>query len=91
MSRFQSAVLNKYLKDQDDARVAAAYAKFTAHFHDPSLQGNIREAKEEQYNEQQANARALKAQVDRTDKEIDALVYQLYGLTAEEVRVVEGR
>jgi len=26
----------------------------------------------------------------KTDKEIDALVYQLYGLTKEEVRVVEG-
>ena len=51
MSLFQSAVLNKYLKDQNDARVAAAYATFTAHFHDPSIQANIREAKEEQYQE----------------------------------------
>jgi type II restriction/modification system DNA methylase subunit YeeA len=26
-----------------------------------------------------------------TDRAIDALVYELYGLTAEEIRVVEGR
>ena len=31
-----------------------------------------------------------KRQVDATDKEIDALVYELYGLTKEEIKVVEG-
>ena len=25
-----------------------------------------------------------------TDRQIDALVYELYGLTAEEIKVVEG-
>ena len=30
------------------------------------------------------------AQIAATDKEIDALVYELYGLTEEEIRVVEG-
>jgi len=29
-------------------------------------------------------------QIQATDKEIDALVYELYGLTEEEIRVVEG-
>ena len=29
-------------------------------------------------------------QIDATDREIDALVYQLYGLTEEEIQVVEG-
>lgn len=42
MALFQSAVLNKYLKQQDDDRIAAAYARFTAHFHDPAIQDNIR-------------------------------------------------
>ncbi len=32
----------------------------------------------------------LKAQIDQTDKEIDAMVYELYGLTEEEIRIVEG-
>jgi type I restriction-modification system DNA methylase subunit len=51
MPLFQSAVLNKYLKQQDSARIAAAYAAFTKHFHDAAVQANIREAKEEQYQE----------------------------------------
>jgi adenine-specific DNA-methyltransferase len=30
-------------------------------------------------------------QIEATDRQIDALVYELYGLTAEEIAVVEGR
>jgi len=30
-------------------------------------------------------------QIEATDRQIDALVYELYGLTEEEKRVVEGR
>ncbi|MDY4131445.1 MAG: Eco57I restriction-modification methylase domain-containing protein [Treponema sp.] len=33
----------------------------------------------------------LKQQIDSTDKEINSLVYQLYGLTDEEIAVVEGK
>jgi tRNA1(Val) A37 N6-methylase TrmN6 len=32
----------------------------------------------------------LKAEIDKTDKEIDQLVYALYGLNEEEIRIVEG-
>ena len=32
----------------------------------------------------------LKSEVDKTDGEINKMVYELYGLSAEEVRVVEG-
>ena len=40
---------------------------------------------------EKAKAQALSAQIAKTDKEIDALVYQLYGLTEEEIAVVEGK
>jgi hypothetical protein len=40
---------------------------------------------------EKAKAQALQAQIAKTDKEIDALVYQLYGLTEEEIAVVEGK
>jgi hypothetical protein len=33
---------------------------------------------------------SLQRQIAATDKQIDALVYELYGLTEEEVRIVEG-
>jgi hypothetical protein len=29
------------------------------------------------------------AQIDATDRQIDRLVYELYGLTEEEIRIVE--
>jgi hypothetical protein len=29
-------------------------------------------------------------QIDATDRQIDRLVYELYGLTEEEIRIVEG-
>jgi hypothetical protein len=32
----------------------------------------------------------LKAEIDRTDKEIDQMVYELYGLTVEEIAIVEN-
>lgn len=33
---------------------------------------------------------SLKRQIDATDSQIDALVYELYGLTEEEINIVEG-
>ena len=32
----------------------------------------------------------VERQIEATDKQIDALVYELYGLTEEEIRIVEG-
>ena len=33
---------------------------------------------------------ALQRQIEATDRQIDSLVYELYGLTEEEIRIVEG-
>lgn len=33
----------------------------------------------------------IQRQIDATDKQIDQLVYELYGLTEEEIKIVEGR
>jgi Alw26I/Eco31I/Esp3I family type II restriction m6 adenine DNA methyltransferase len=33
---------------------------------------------------------ALQTHIDATDRQIDSLVYELYGLTEEEIRIVEG-
>jgi hypothetical protein len=32
----------------------------------------------------------LQRQIQATDRQIDRLVYELYGLTEEEIRIVEG-
>jgi hypothetical protein len=32
----------------------------------------------------------IQRQIDSTDREIDRLVYELYGLTEKEVKIIEG-
>ena len=38
---------------------------------------------------EQQKATTLKQQIETIDKEIDAMVYELYGLTKEEIKIVE--
>jgi uncharacterized membrane protein len=42
MSLFQNSVLNKYLKGLESEKVTQAYERFTSHFHNPTIQENIR-------------------------------------------------
>ena len=35
-------------------------------------------------------ANKLKAEIEKIDKEIDQMVYELYGLTQEEIEIVEN-
>src|SRR5690606_7702368 len=39
---------------------------------------------------EQQKAQALQSQINQTDKEIDQMVYELYGLTKEEIEIVEN-
>ncbi len=45
---------------------------------------------EDYFNTYKQEINILQAEIVRTDKEIDQMVYELYGLTDEEIRVVEG-
>lgn len=51
MGFFQNTVLNKHLRNQDKQVVGNVFAKFKAHFHNPDIQNNIRNIKEEEYQE----------------------------------------
>lgn len=51
MALFQQSVLKKYLADLPKLEVEAAFQRLTAHFGNPDIQENIRNAKEEQYQE----------------------------------------
>jgi len=42
------------------------------------------------FEENKKKARNLQTQINQTEKEIDAMVYKLYGLTEEEIKIVEG-
>jgi type I restriction-modification system DNA methylase subunit len=45
---------------------------------------------EDYFLQEQQNAVALKQQINNTDNEIDQMVYELYGLTQEEIEIVEN-
>lgn len=45
---------------------------------------------EDYFTQESKKALDLKAQIDATDKAIDAMVYELYGLTKEEIEIVEN-
>ncbi|MCA1717126.1 MAG: hypothetical protein LC781_09890 [Actinobacteria bacterium] len=40
--------------------------------------------------EDRARADVIGRQIEATDRQIDCLVYELYGLTEEEIAIVEG-
>jgi len=42
------------------------------------------------FNEQKQEALEMKSEINRVDAEIDQMVYELYGLTEKEIRIVEG-
>jgi hypothetical protein len=46
--------------------------------------------REDYFNKEKQKALELKAQIDTSDIEIDRMVYELHGLTEEEIRIVEG-
>lgn len=51
----------------------------------------VQEAEWEDYfNTEKSKALEIKKQIDETDREIDRMVYALYELTEEEIRIVEG-
>ena len=41
--------------------------------------------------ELRAKTLEFKAKIETTDKEIDQMIYELYGLTVEEIKIVEGK
>lgn len=42
------------------------------------------------FNEQKEKAQTITSEIEKTDREIDQMVYELYGLTEEEIKIVEG-
>jgi len=49
MSLFQNSVVTKQLQNQDKTKLVAQWHVFKSHFHNPAIQDNIRNSKEEQY------------------------------------------
>lgn len=45
---------------------------------------------EDYFLQEQIKAQKLQNQINQTDKDIDQMVYELYGLTEEEIRIIEN-
>ena len=87
MAIFQSSVLKKFLNRLDSTMVMGAAIKKAG--------GNKLSKLDEMewmelFEAKKKEAQELKSEIERVDGEIDGMVYGLYGLTEEEVRVVEG-
>ena len=80
MAIFQKSVINKHLTNFDIKQVETAYLKFKE---------NYSSAKIEKIKRLKAEAQTLKLEIEKTDKEIDHLVYELYGLSEDEIGIVE--
>jgi len=55
-----------------------------------SLSLSDQDQREPYFREYKEKIQALKNEIDTTDNEIDEMVYKLYGLTADEIKIVEG-
>ncbi len=98
LQNWHTLEFGEFIKELEKARKKAATAVTRGHVPLPentSTRGHVplslsEEAEWMQYfNEQKQKAQELKAQIDKTDKAIDQMVYKLYGLTEDEIKIVE--
>ena len=55
------------------------------------LNGALKDDWYDRFNRFKQQAVELKSIIEKTDREIDTLVYQLYDLTDEEIKIIEGQ
>jgi len=94
--KLNSLILSKFDIDKLSRKLQSwhelTFKQFLKELKKKKVKLNLSEEAEwmEYFNQQKAKADELKSQIAQTDREIDAMVYELYGLSEEEVRVVEG-
>jgi hypothetical protein len=94
--KFQRSIQRKFELDELPKKLQdwylLTYAEFIKELAKKKIKLSLaQEAEWEDYFTQEAKkALALKQQIDTTDKEIDQMVYKLYELTEEEIKIVEG-
>lgn len=74
MSLYQTSVLKNHINLQEKEVVEKAYKKYVKYFLNPTIQENKKSPNLKNYK----------------GKEVDAMVYELYGLTDEEIAIVEN-
>lgn len=96
LRKFQRTILRKFELEELPKKLQnwykLSYAEFIKELAKKKVNLSLsQEAEWEDYFMQESKkALDLKATTDATDKAIDAMVYELYGLSDEEIRIVEG-
>jgi type I restriction-modification system DNA methylase subunit len=94
--KFQRTILRKFNLEDLPKKLQDWYLLTYADFIKELAKKKVKltlseEAEWEDYFETESKkAQDLKAQIDKTDKEIDQMVYELYGLSEEEINVVNN-
>lgn len=94
--KFQRTILRKFNLEDLPKKLQDWYLLTYADFIKELAKKKVKltlseEAEWEDYFETESKkAQDLKAQIDKTDKEIDQMVYELYGLSEEEISIVEN-
>ncbi len=95
-SQFQRSIQRRFQMDKLTAKLQAWYhltfTEFIQELKKKEIKMTLKqEAEWEAYFLQEATkAIEIKNAIEKTDKEIDRMVYNLYGLTEEEIKIVEG-
>ena len=96
IQRFQRTIQRKFNLEDLPKKLQdwylLTYAEFIKELAKKKVKLSLSEEAEwEDYFETESKkAQDLKAQIDKTDKEIDQMVYELYGLSEEEIGIVEN-
>ena len=86
--KFEGLEINKKLENWHDLN----FAEFVKELGIKKIKLSLSEEAEweDYFLKEQQKAVAIKNEIDTTDKEIDRMVYELYGLTEEEIKIVEN-
>ena len=88
-SKFETLTINTKLEKW----YTLSFADFSKELNKQKIKLSLSEQSEwlTFFEDEKQKALAIKNEIDKTDKEIDQMVYQLYGLTEEEIKIVEGK
>lgn len=94
-SKFQRTLQRKFelesLPKKLESWYELTFAEFVKELGKKKIKLSLSEESEweDYFLQEQQKALALKQQIDSTDQQIDKMVYELYGLTDEEIKIVE--
>ena len=95
-SKFQRTIQRKFegleINKKLESWYELTFAEFVKELGKKKIKLSLSEESEweDYFLHEQQKALALKQQISTTDQEIDKMVYQLYGLTDEEIKIVEN-